>query len=418
MRVPRFGLMVFCLLLVLSFETTVLAGGFAIPHQTAKAVGLSNAVTAGVDDPSAVYVNPAALTEVEGNQLLGGLNYINSVSSVTNGGRRSTNKHDDNFIPTFFANYHVPKTDLSAGIGLYAPFGLATTYPENSFTRFGAIRSEIRTLFLTPAVAWNIHPTVSIGGGVSFVHSSVLFSRKLFLGPGLEGRLRLTDTDDDFAYNLGVLYKPTSNLKIGLTYRGRADLDFDTGKGKASDAAGTPSSGDAKASPLVLPPVTSLGINYRLSPAWSAEFVYDYTRWREFRHLRVVFNPALLGGALPSLFLKEFWKDTHTFRLGTAYRLRENLELRGGIALDETPIPAGTLGPSIPGADALTLNAGIGYKWKKIGFDVAYMAVFYKTRNVFNDSLEAGNLANTVAPGRDKYQTFINFVSFHLRYQF
>lgn len=409
---------VFYLLLVLTLETSALAGGFAIPHQTAKGVGLSNAVTAGVDDPSAVYVNPAALTEVEGNQLLGGLNYINTVSGVANSDRRSTNKHDDSFIPTLFANYHIPGTDLSAGIGLYSPFGLATTYDENSFTRFGAIRSELRTIFFTPAVAWQIHPTVSIGGGVSFVHSAVLFSRRLFLGPGAEGRLRLTDTDNDFAYNLGVLYKPTDNLKIGFTYRGRADLDFDTGKAKALDAFGAPSRVGAKASPLALPPFMSLGINYQLTPAWSAEFVYDYTRWREFRHLRVVFSPALLGGALPSIFLKEFWKDTHTFRLGTAYRFREDLELRGGIALDETPIPGKTLGPSIPGADILTLNAGIGYKWKKIGFDVAYMAVFYKTRNVLNDALEGGNPANPAAPGRDKYQTFMNFISFHLRTMF
>ena len=46
------------------------AGGYMIPHQTARGVGLSNAMTAGVNDPSAVYYNPAALSEVEGTNLL------------------------------------------------------------------------------------------------------------------------------------------------------------------------------------------------------------------------------------------------------------------------------------------------------------------------------------------------------------
>ncbi len=392
------------------------AGGYAIPHQTAQAVGLSNAVTAGVTDPSAVYVNPAALTDVEGNQLMGGLNYINVINSVNNSGRKSTNRHDDNFIPTFFANYHIPATNLTTGIGLYTPFGLATTYDEGKFTRYGAIRSELRTMYLTPAIAWRVNPSLSVGGGLSFVHSSALFSRALFLGTGIpDGRIRLTDTDNGYTYNLGVLYKPHEKIKFGLTYRGRVDLDFDTGHVKVADATGAVSTGRSRGTQIPLPPVISLGVNWQITPAWSTEFVYDYTRWSEFPHLKARFNRAFLGGALTGLFIQESWKNTNTLRLGTAYRLNENFELRGGIAVDETPIPARTLGPSIPGADILTLNAGLGYQWKGWGIDLGYMAVFYKTRRVNNNVLE-GDPALT--PGRDKYETFHNFVSLHLRYRF
>ena len=122
------------------------AGGYAIPPQTAKATTLGNAVTAGIDDPSAVYINPAGLAEIEGNQILGDLNYINNISSVTNSGRRSGNKKDDNFIPALFGNYHIPGTDLTAGIGLYAPFGLSVSYDSDSFTRFASIETKLRTL--------------------------------------------------------------------------------------------------------------------------------------------------------------------------------------------------------------------------------------------------------------------------------
>lgn len=407
------------LILLLLAHGNAFAGGYAIPHQTARAVGLSNAVTAGVTDPSAVYVNPAALTEIDGNQSMAGINYINTVSSVTNSGRRSVNIHDDSFIPTLFTNYHIPATDITTGIGLYTPFGLATSYGEGKFTRFGAIRSELRTMYLTPAVAWRVNPTLSVGGGLSFVHSSALFSRALFSGAGVpDGRIRLTDTDNGFTYNVGLLYKPHEKIKFGLTYRGRVDLDFDTGRVKVADATGAVSTARSRGTSIPLPSVVSMGLNWQITPAWGAEFVYDYTRWSEFPHLKARFDRAFLGGALTGLFIQELWKNTNTLRLGTSYRLNENFELRGGIAVDETPIPARTLGPSIPGADVLTLNAGLGYQWKGLGIDLGYMAVFYKTRSVLNSVLEANNTSNTVAPGRDKYETFQNFVSLHLSYRF
>lgn len=410
---------IFTLLTLFLPIRAALAGGYAIPPQTAKALGLANAVTAGVDDPSAVYANPAALTEVKGNQMMGGLNYIHTLSSVTNGGRRSDNVHDDSFIPTFFGNYHIPTTDFTAGIGLYAPFGLATSYDEDEFTRYGAIRSELKTLYLTPAMAWRANPSLSIGGGLSFVHSSALFSRALFSGAGVaDGRLRLTDTDDTFTFNLGVLFKPNESLKFGFSYRGRADLNFNTGNVKVTDSTGAISTARSKGTNIPLPPVISAGMQWNISPKWKTEFVYDYTRWSEFPHLKASFNPVLLGGALGGLFIQELWKNTNTFRLGTSYLLSETVELRGGVILDETPIPGRTLGPSIPGADLLALNGGIGYNWKALTVNLGYMAVFYKTRKVLNTVLEADNTANTIAPGRDKYRTFQNFISLNLRYRF
>ena len=106
----------------------VLAGGFMIPHQTARWVGLWNAVIAGINDPSAVYYNPAALSEIDGNNLLVNGSYANVINSVENNGAKATNKHDDNFLASAFANYHIPGTDFTVGMGTYTPFCLPTTY--------------------------------------------------------------------------------------------------------------------------------------------------------------------------------------------------------------------------------------------------------------------------------------------------
>lgn len=426
--------------IVFTYPIQVLAGGYIIPHQTARGVGLSNAMTAGVNDASAVYYNPAALGEVDGNNLLLGGTYINIVSSVENNGRKAVNKHDDNFVASLFANYHVPGTDFTVGIGTYSPFGLATTY-DRDFTRFAAQRTELKTIFVTPSLSWHPSKFFSVGAGLSFVHASGLFSRALCLdallldsgcstvGGPFEGRLRVTDTDNAFTYNLGLLIKPTETVKIGLSYRARTDIRFESANVKLGGAF-IPNSVKADVRPIPLPPILNAGIFWQINPYWGAEFVYEYTRWSEFKNFSATLSPATaflpLGGLpITSFNLPQDWKNTSTLRLGSFYKVDRNWELRGGIAVEETPIPSRTLNPAIPGADILTLNAGIGYKWAKFSFDLGYMAAFYKDRKVMNGELEG--LPATGIPftgagfssgAKDKYETFNNFISTSVNYRF
>ena len=419
------------LLLLVAAPSSLLAGGFMIPHQTATALGLGNAMTAGVNDSSAVHYNPAALGEIKRN---GSDIKVNSImvtgiyggvyNSVANSGRRAVNKHDDNYLATLFANYHVPGTDFTLGIGSYTPFGLATTY-DREFTRFAAERTELKTIYVTPAISWHPSERFAVGGGLSFVHASGLFTRALCLAgggacafPAAQGRLRLTDTANAFTYNLGLLVKPLENVKLGLTYRARADIRFDTADVKLGGALAPFGNLRAKVRPIPIPPVISAGLHWQINPSWGAEFVYEYARWSEFDSLSATFSPPV---PLPGFSLPEDWKNTSTLRLGSSYKLNQNWELRGGLAVEETPIPNSTLNPAIPGADLLTLNAGVGYKWGNLGIDLGYMAVFYKRRRITNNELEglpATGFAFLGAPGKDTYETFNNFVSMSLSYKF
>ena len=135
----------------------------------------------------------------------------------------------------------------------------------------------------------------------SFFRASL---RALFLGAvGIgEGRLRITDTDDAFGYHVGIIAKPTSNIKLGITYRSRVDLDFDRADVKFTDAAFTGGASTmvrGKGIHIPIPPVISAGFHWQINPEWGSEFVYDFTRWSEFKNLKVRFAtplPALGGG--------------------------------------------------------------------------------------------------------------------------
>ena len=426
-------------ILPLASGPPVHAGGYMIPHQTARGLALSNALTASVDDPSAVYYNPAALSEIAGDNFLGSGTYVNLINSVENSGQTATNQHDDHLLASLFANYHIPRSDLTLGIGTYSPFGLGTDYSAE-FTRFAAQRTELKTIYVTPALAWKPAEYISVGAGLSFVHASTLFSRALCLDPftncsrpgGLEGRLRLTDTTNAFAYNLGVLLKPADRIKFGFSYRSRADLRFDGADVKFQGGFSPPST-KANVRPLPLPPVIDAGFFWEITPAWGAEFVYEYTHWSEFKKLAATFSPPAtylpLGANLSSFSLPLDWRNTSTLRLGSYYAINRSLELRGGMAVEETPIPNRSLNPAIPDAAKLTLNAGVGYRLNKLSLDVGYMAVFYKTRRVTNDQLEGSTAtgipfvpvcANGTQPcsNRDRFQTFAHFVTLSAGYHF
>jgi len=421
---------IFALVFITMTPSVASPGGFMLPYQTARGLALSNALTAGIDDPSAVFYNPAGLGEVNGNQLLINGTYINPQNSVENSGRKVTNKQDNNFLATFFANYHIPGTDFTLGIGTYTPFGLATTYDNDAFTRFAAEQTELKTIYVTPALSWNPSNYFSFGAGLSFVHASEVLSRALCFDPisgctqplGLEGRVRITDTADAFAYNLGFLVKPTNNLKFGFSYRSRVDLRFDSADAKFGGAFSIPTV-KANVRPLPLPPVINAGLFWQITPSWGAEFVYEYTRWSEVKSLSATFSPIPvflpLGAPVSGFSSPQEWKNTSTLRLGSFYRPDDRWEIRGGVGLEETPIPNRTLNPAIPGADLFTLNTGVGYKWHSMTVDLGYTAVFYQTRRITNSELEGlTGIPFLGAPGKDKYQNFGNLVSLTLGYRF
>jgi len=417
------------LALLLWIPGKAIGGGYAIPHQTAKAVGLSNAITAGVTDPSAVYYNPAALTEIEGNQVLGGVNYLNIISHVENSGIKSRNRRDDNTIPTLFANFHIPNSDFTLGFGTYSPFGLSVTYDKDSFTRYAVNEGKIKPFYLNFAAGWSYSDFISIGAGVSFVRGKAALSRAIFLNTGLgqpDGRARITDSDQTGAFNLGLLLKhPSYPLKFGITYRSRTYLNFAGGNVDFVDFDGDAFNTKISRGGIVFPAVISTGINWQVTPKWSLEFVYDWTKWDDLETLQIIFKTPLpaLDGAVPisRLSISANWENTSTLRLGSLFHLNKSWDLMGGIGLDETPVPSQTLGPLLPSADILTLNGGGSYSWRKFKITAGYMTVFYKDRRVQNNILEAeasAPLIQPFTPGRDKYETFNHFLSVNVNYQF
>src|SRR5512143_3819169 len=76
-RVRMRGWRMLPVLLVLLFAAaSANAAGFRLPEAGAKAMGMGFAFTAQADDPSAIYFNPAGLTQLDGQNVMVGGTYI------------------------------------------------------------------------------------------------------------------------------------------------------------------------------------------------------------------------------------------------------------------------------------------------------------------------------------------------------
>src|SRR5450432_3757956 len=113
----------------------VSANGFGLPDQDAFATARGEAFVATADNPSAIYYNPAGITQLESTQLRAGLYgvYLDPTyrppESAPNSGNTYHLENQLAAVPQFFATHTLDGLPLSLGLGVYAPFGASATWP-------------------------------------------------------------------------------------------------------------------------------------------------------------------------------------------------------------------------------------------------------------------------------------------------
>src|SRR5262245_21452756 len=65
------------------FPTALEAVGFRLPNQDPEGIARGNAFAATADNPSAIYYNPAGITQLEGQQIRAGLYLISADTKYT-----------------------------------------------------------------------------------------------------------------------------------------------------------------------------------------------------------------------------------------------------------------------------------------------------------------------------------------------
>jgi len=385
-----------------------LASSFALIEQSVNGMGSAYAIgSAGIDDASTVYFNPAGMSRLSGTHLNGGLQVVYSQVEFKGSGQYNPNnlalgpggplitpvagdsisgKGKDNTdllagVPSGYIS-HQYSDKVWFGLGVNAPFGLETEYDDDWVGRYNAIKSQLYTYNFNPSMAFKVTDHATIGVGVSAMYADGKLTNAEDLGllqalggntaavPGaFDGKTTLTGDDWGYGYNFGLLLEPTENTRFGFHYRSKIELTLD-GSAKVK-APGFYSKQDAKLD-VTLPDSLSVSAYHAFNSNWAMMADFTWTQWSRIDSLDV----KLADGSQRD----NTWEydDSSRFAVGAEYRHDQTWTLRSGIALDQTPVPNDHLrSPRVPDEERIWLSFGATYRYSpEITFDFGYAHLF------------------------------------------
>jgi long-chain fatty acid transport protein len=102
------------------------AVGFRVPNQDPDAIARGNAFAATADNPSAIYYNPAGITQLEGQQVRVGIYAISTgVEYTSPSGQHASPDSSFQPIPQIYYVNTLKDFPFSFGLGVYVPYGLS-----------------------------------------------------------------------------------------------------------------------------------------------------------------------------------------------------------------------------------------------------------------------------------------------------
>lgn len=400
------------------------AGGFQINEQNARAMGFAGAFVAQASDASAVYFNPAGLAFQKGRKVQGGTTFIIPSTTFT-GPTPSTTKasmKSQVFYPSNLYLSYGMSDGLTFGLGIFTPYGLGSEWPADWAGRRLSVRTDLKSFYINPSVGYRIGENFSIGAGISYIIADVSLKFRVptysSLAPPTpsprDGTASLEADGTGFGFNLGLMFKPTTDLSIGLSYRSLTDLEF-SGEATFTDmqAMTTYFPGGPGKTKLPLSSCLAGGIAYHASERFTLEADIQYVGWAKYNELVVDLQegPAfpLTGKPLQAdMTSKKNWEDTFLIKIGGEYRLGR-LALRLGYIFDTTPQPEKSVEPMLPDADRNELSVGLGYKLSdNLSLDAAYQLILFKDRIV--------STGTNVFPGT--YESTASLIGINIGYQF
>jgi long-chain fatty acid transport protein len=336
------------------------AAGTALDVQSARGTGMASAMTAAVDDSSAIFYNAAGIAQ--GRALDAQI----GITPIVAGFKFKSTAGNETSVPFYvvppinaYASGGVTD-NISLGIGFFSPYGLKVKWPTGWEGRTISTRSALATYYVNPTVAYHIGP-IRIGAGLQVVRGTVELARDIRFGTQ-DGSISLGAGAWGVGGNGGIqIDSPKKWLTFGVHYRSAVRLAF-KGDAHFDNVPGAFQSTihDQRAtSSLVNPDQLAFGIAARPLETLVLDLDVVWLGWAKLKNVNIDF-PYDASGTLATTEAKN-WRNTANVHLGGELSVAREWRVRAGALYDPSPSRADTLAPDIPDANRLNLAAGVGW---------------------------------------------------------
>ena len=437
------------------------ASGYHFGTQSVTSQSTANASAAEAADASSLFSNPAGLSKLQHNEisatvtlLAPNIKYYDGeafyhrgaqVNPATNSSSGKITK-DLVIAPHLYSAFKIDP-DLTLGLGVYVPFGSKTEYSQDSVLRYSLNKTELTTIAVEPVVAYQLNPqhAVAVGAIAQYSNASLRKYADWSSSSGtysglMDGHGDIKGKDWGFGYHLGWLWDINERTRVGVNYRSKVTHNlkgtaswsadgpvakqlYDAHIGKTIEAGGTGYIPHEKASlKIVTPESLSLHGMYKLNPEWNLFGDLTWTRHSRFNRGELQFShPKITISGKPSnqTVVTPNWRNTYKIALGTSYQYSQPLQLRAGIAYDQSPVrnPESRL-TTLPDNDRIWFSVGAKYNLnKQHSLNVAYSHVHIKDASI-RQTGTGGTTVDSDVKSSARYKSHANILGLQYNYLF
>ena len=397
--------------------TSVTIAGQDIYEAGVRANGMLGAYTALSNDASSIFYNPAGLAKADGVEIIGGATFIaprtsfrNTTTELGPYGLEQEMDKQTFTVPNFYASYQIQE-GLTAGLGVYVPFGLGTRWEDDWIGRASSIEANIQAIYVNPAIGYTLPDfgvgDIHVGAGLTVLAGGEVQQRRAITGFVPEGEFNLEGSLDSpsYGYNVGLKYEPLDLMTLGFTYRSGLEAEF-SGDAEFTNAPEELFTNTGGNTTIDLPASFVGALAVHPSEKLTVEFDYVWWGWSSFDALVINFDEPMLG-LDPQLQQPQDqttnirdYKDTYQLRLGSEYKdaFVKGLTLRAGLSYDNNPIKEVHVDPTLPDSDRIQWSAGASYAiTPSVAVDVAYIYIRANERKIDDPNADLRGVYNTHA---------------------
>ncbi|MBI5022321.1 MAG: outer membrane protein transport protein [Ignavibacteriales bacterium] len=362
---------------------SVMPNGLSLNSIGPKAFGMGGAFVGLANDYSAIYWNPAGLTQMQKNFIgvfatdvipMGKYKFYLALPSPYPTIDIDTKTKSNHYIsPNLMGFYHCQLVDgLTWGLSVYVPAGLGSEWDGEDLKLLSGgqamkWKSKIAVINISPAISYKFSDQFSAGVAMNIFYGMFDMDR-----PGPIGQY--TESSDGMGYGVtfGLLAKPHEMFSIGASFRTKTSVTM----------SGTAKNGSLESEfdrDVDWPMWIAGGIAFYPIPELVITADAQFSQWSKSEDEFVTKFKAL-GWGTDTITLN--WKDATQIRFGLGYSLSPSIDLRAGFYIDPAPGPDETYNILFPSISNNVVTVGAGYKYDSFVFDLGLEYLIGKDREI------------------------------------